>query len=216
MVSSASASRVELVDLPTEILQRIGFFLRPTIPYPINNKTNDSSYWTQRSTDLIQLGSCCRVLWHAVRSEVGVHFGVTVTGTEEGADLAAKLEVISGLDEVGGRPNLLAAEHQPTQSDNESRNSDSPLDRDDTDDRPTIPDPIPKRLIRKSRPRSHNRNCLLVLTYDSPRSWTPYSAFLHSPSFARPRHLPSISPNRLSLAVDAKPRILRLCLLIRS
>ena len=105
-----TGSTPTLESLPTEIIQRIGFFLQPRRPHPVNNKTNDSTYWTQSSTDLINLRSTSRTLWQAVRALVGVHFGVSVAGIHDGVDLAAKLDAVSGQGEQGGRPNLLAGE----------------------------------------------------------------------------------------------------------
>ncbi len=105
-----SASTPTLESLPTEIIQRIGHFLQPRIPHPVNNKTNDSSYWVQPSTDLIRLRSTSRTLWQAVRALVGVHFGAQVRGVHEGVELAARLDAVSGQGEQGGRPNLIGGE----------------------------------------------------------------------------------------------------------
>jgi len=101
-----SASTPTLESLPTEIIQRIGHFLQPRIPINLNNKTNDLTYWTQPALDLISLRSTSRTLWHALRASVGVSFGLTLPGQQDGADLAAALQVITGHQQEGTIPKL--------------------------------------------------------------------------------------------------------------
>lgn len=99
-----------LDSLPAELQHRIATFLLPSLSTPTGSASPHSSQWTAPSSDLIQLSSCSRALWLAVRSLVGREFGARAAKSLGGLDLAHRLESVSGDASVGvdGMPDVIS------------------------------------------------------------------------------------------------------------